>query len=152
MCKNLKWELCAELQFIFICRNCTQKNHQCSFLLHKFPTPLCKKINFRQNTEMWTQPMRTGTQNLTQAQDPESYTQSIQMQISLANKPHVSGKCSTLAWITDAVLLCRALFCFVWNLFFSIIGYVLLGGWILCKHMKIKFVKIRGCFLATQDP
>ena len=35
------------------------------------------------------------THNLTQAQDPGSYTQLIQSQISLASKPHTPGKRGT---------------------------------------------------------
>ena len=48
----------------------------------------------------------------TQAQDPESYAQSIQLRISLASKSCAPYKCGTLVWIAGAVLLHKALFCF----------------------------------------
>ena len=51
------------------------------------------------------------THNLTQAQDPGSYAQSIQSRYHLlTNRVHQEGKVH-LVWITDAVLLCKALFC-----------------------------------------
>ena len=53
--------------------------------------------------------------------DPRSYIQSIQSPISFASKSRAPGKCGILAWTADAVLSRKALFCFVWNLFFSII-------------------------------
>ena len=77
---------------------------------------LNENLNFRQSTAIWIQPMRT--YNLTQAQDPESYARWIQLRISLSSKLRTLGKGSTLMWMAGAVLLCRALFCFVWNLFF----------------------------------
>ena len=61
--------------------------------------------------EIWMQPMRT--QNLTQAQELGSYAQSIQSELSLANKPRMSRKCGTLVWIVDAVMLHKALFSLV---------------------------------------
>ena len=58
-----------------------------------------KKINFRQNTAIWTQSMCT--HNLTQAQDPLSYTHDVRS-IQPQNQP-----CTSL--------------CFVLTEFFSII-------------------------------
>ena len=72
---------------------------------------LFKNINFRQNTAIWTQPMLT--HNLTQAHDMGSYTRLIQSQISLASNPCRPGKCSTLVWTADTVLLHKAWFYFV---------------------------------------
>ena len=40
------------------------------------------------------------------------YARLIQLQISLINKLQASGKRGKLTWIVDAVLLCKALFCF----------------------------------------
>ena len=82
---------------------------------HCLKTTYYYSINSRQNTAIWMQPMCS--HNLTQGQDPGSYTRSTQSQISLASKPHMLGKCGTLAWITGAVLLSKALFCFVWNIY-----------------------------------
>ena len=76
-------------------------------------TTSVQRNKFRQNMETWTQPMRT--HNSTQAPDPGSYARSIQSEYHLLTNKQ-SG---TLAWITDAVLLRKALFCFVWNLFFQ---------------------------------
>ena len=33
-------------------------------------------------------------------------------------RPHRPGKCGTIVWVAGAVLLRKAFFCFVWNLFF----------------------------------
>ena len=58
-----------------------------------------------------------GTQNLTQSQDSGSYARSIQLRISLASKPHMPGKHGILVRITGAILLRKALFCFVFTFF-----------------------------------
>ena len=46
------------------------------------------------------------------------------IEISLANKPCSPRNHGTIAWIPGAVLLCKALFDFAWNYFFSIITYI----------------------------
>ena len=75
------------------------------------PSILFKKINFRQNTAIWTQPMRT--HNLTHAQDLGSYAQLIQSRTSLANKLRAQ--------------FCYARLCFVLSeFFFSIIDTLLI--------------------------
>ena len=88
---------------------------------------LFKKINFRQTMAISMQPGHT--HNLKQAQDPGSYVRLILSRISLASKPRTPGKRGTLAWIADTILLCKVLFCFVWNLFLSIIE-------LLCGYCK----------------
>ena len=68
---------------------------------------------------IWTQSMRT--HNLTQAQNPGSCARLIQWRKLLASKPRVQRKHGTFAWVAGAVLLRETLFCFIRNLFFSII-------------------------------
>ena len=105
---------------------------------------LFRKMNFRQNTTVWMQSMHT--HNLTQAQELVSYTQSIQLWISLARKLHAPGKRGALAWI--AVLLCKALFfCLKFYFFFNNTR-----GWslstALCYWGWINFTK--GMFTGAQ--
>ena len=50
------------------------------------------------------------THNLTEGQDPERYAQLIQLQILLASKLRVLGKCGTLARVAGFVLSCLNFF------------------------------------------
>ena len=112
---------------------------------------LFKQINFRQNTAIWTQPMRT--HNLTQAQAPASYARSIQSRISLSSK---LGKHGTLAWIAGTVLLRKAfvLLCLKFISFNNrqIMGYKIMGHASLSlnplpKKMTIPIIAFESKFL-----
>ena len=61
--------------------------------------------------------MHGGRQYDLKRQDPGSYARSIQLRISLATKPHMPGKHGILVRITGAVLLRKALFCFLFTFF-----------------------------------
>ena len=82
---------------------------------------VCKQLEKCEGKKLFLQPKKVTQILFKNKFYPKHKHKTWEWPVSLVRKPWVPGKCGTLVCITEAVLLCKALFCFTWNLLFSII-------------------------------